>query len=369
MEISSELILVFVAGFFIGSLITLIILLIIYDLQDRKATRKKEDRHLIINAIGRLCATIDNAYAAYRMGSMNFESLKEVLRTKIEEVNTQLTSNINVLDPYYVKNIERFIEDQKSFLIKRQDKEPVRSGELGIRSGSRDSYHLRDSVITQPEKPAPPGIESTAQTEVIPKKVEKSSKQGAPIMLESLPLDAAKKEKPPAKDKDKKKDKFQPEALTALESGATVRIAVDEVKKYKMPKPVTPFEPAPKDTKTEEKPFTDIAATKEFKIDTPEETSPPKTKSPEDKTMVEEKTVYDMPAYKVPEDDKKTVKGTTVFDTPIDVEATQEFNIQDLIENTKPHIKSDDKSKADDDSLITGDDVMDQMDSLFGFED
>ena len=66
---------------------------------------------------------------------------------------------------------------------------------------------------------------------------------------------------------------------------------------------------------------------------------------------------------------KKTVKGTTVFDTSIDVEATQEFNIQDLIEKTKSHIKADDKSKADDDSLITGDDVMDQMDSLFGFED
>ncbi len=400
MEISSDLILVFVAGLVIGILITIIFFLIWYDFQDRKVVRKKEERRLIINTIGKLCASVDNAFAAYRMGSMNFDSLKEILRSKIEEVNVQLTSNIDILDPYYVKNTERFIEDQKSFLLNKQGKEPVRSGETGIRSGSRGNYHYKETPVFPSEQAQPTVSRPAMQTEILPKEKTKPKISEPPVMLENLPLDAVTKEKAPEKKeiepplviaKDNKKSVLKSDIVDEFESGATARIPANEFKKYKMPKPITPFETIPQD-KTEEKTAIDIAATKEFKLETPlEEIAQPKTKSPKvkkvvkekapskakrpvdkkiiDKKIMEEKTVFDMPSYKIPKDDKKTVKGTTVFDTAIDVEATQEFNIQDIIEKTKSHIKADKKKKSDDDSLITGDDVMDQMDNLFGFGD
>lgn len=100
-------------GFTAGVIFAVIIAVIFNLSQQGRIERKAKQQHEIINDIGTLCASIENIFSSYKVGSYSRDALKsEVLRT-IGEINKQLNANIDLLDVYYIKNIERFIEDVK----------------------------------------------------------------------------------------------------------------------------------------------------------------------------------------------------------------------------------------------------------------
>ncbi len=356
MEITFELIISASFGFLFGCLLTLIIMLIIMDLQDKKAARKREERHMIISAIGKLCASVDNSYAAYRMGSMNFESLRDIIRNKIGEIHSELTSNIDDLDPYYIKNIERFIEDQKSFLLSREERRPDQTGQPGLRNRSRGDYLFTDENARHRSTPATaPQPAPTPTSKEVPYPPETDTAVSlTSLMRADTPQEPTTNTAPPQPPvQTEETGTFTSEAMAAFESGATTRLTAEELNKLKE----TPS--------TQVTPTFDQTATQQFKVD-PQMF--PTIDDKHEKAMREDKTVYDVPAFRPPEEEAASAKGKPVFDSPVDVEATQEFNVEDLLEKTKR--KQSKKDRSDEESsLITGDDVMDQMDSLFGFEE
>ncbi len=104
-------------GFIVGSMLTTIIFMIVTGSKKSKLKKESLKRHEIIGSIGKKCAEIDHAYSEYRIGKIPFESLGAMILEKIEDVSTELNSNSDILDAFYIKNIERFLQDQKSYLM------------------------------------------------------------------------------------------------------------------------------------------------------------------------------------------------------------------------------------------------------------
>lgn len=104
-------------GFIAGSLLTTLIFLIVTGTKKAKVKKIDRKRHEIIGSIGKKCAEIDHAYSEYRIGKIAFESLGAMILEKIEDVSSELNGNSDILDAFYIKNIERFLQDQKAFLM------------------------------------------------------------------------------------------------------------------------------------------------------------------------------------------------------------------------------------------------------------
>ncbi len=437
-SISSLTIIVSIASFTVGCLITTIIFIAINSSQQHKIEKQVKERHEVVSAIGVLCASIENSFSSYRVGSIDFSSLREILLSKIEDISVKLNANIDILDAFYVKNIERFIEDQRAFLVSNINRgtsvgteEKRARGMLRVNKESAEEFvqekDLQKRVDITPAPPSPqpefeppslealrpmPGITSppTEMISPIPEKpaFEEESLRETPQVSREFDIS----EKPV--DIEKREHDLQKEPFSAFESGATAQISLDKIEEIQR---------AEKSAIAKDIP---IDESKAVKSEIPEE---PSLQPFDEKQVAEfvapvevpesEEYVSDVGAVeKYPTVDeersepKPPVEEKPSFHSAFDIEATQEYNLQDIItkESTakrdvelkegavseyqemptsekesvfevdideKPlqkdisQIKKQDtdKRKIDkDNNLITGNDVMDQLDSFFGFD-
>jgi|GEM_PF-5916427 len=106
-----------VIGFIIGCAVLGTVWAIVAISQKAGARRNTRRRTMTITSIGRLCAQIDNAFSEFKLGQVGVDALKETIRPRLEEINAQLKTNMDSMDPYYVKYIEKFIEDEWAALL------------------------------------------------------------------------------------------------------------------------------------------------------------------------------------------------------------------------------------------------------------
>ena len=197
MGLSNEVILAIVAGagFAFGCLITMIIAILINSSQQKKIHESAQNRQAVVNSIGKLCASIENAYSAYRIGTMDYNTLRDVLIEKVDKINTTLNGNIDILDSYYIKNIERFIVDQKCFLMHREADKPVSATGETVRGVSRGMIQDIDEFVRKEPEPLFEPEPKVVAREIPPKKdIQK-------------PVDVAVVEKPPEVEKVAKVEK------------------------------------------------------------------------------------------------------------------------------------------------------------------
>lgn len=423
MSISTEVILAIVAGFSFGCLITTLIAILINSSQQKKIHQSAQNRQVVVNSIGKLCASIENAYSAYRIGTMDYNTLRNVLVEKVDKINTSLNGNIDILDSYYIKNIERFIVDQKCFLMHREADKPVSATGETVRGVSRGLIQDVDQFVR--EEPLPT---FEPETKVVTKKVppEEDIKKSVDVAVAEKPTEVEKITKV-----EKPKEVKKPEKIERVEKE-------EKLKKVEKPKEI---EKAKKkeEPKKEEKPEKVEKVEKEEKpkkVEKPKEIEKPKipeTKAKEDKSKealsafelgataaisldtikkIEKRdepvSVEKQPAFDTPIPVSEAAKDEAALKTSADVDATQIFDVRDLMGKKQPKLgvfppvkeqepirpdetlgQADQKTKevggffdldipgkppaekekedAEGDSLITGDDVMDQMDDFFGF--
>ncbi len=394
-----DITLAIIAGFSAGCMVTTFIAIHLYTSQQKVLEERAENRRIVVNTIGKLCATIENAFSAYRIGTMNFDSLREVLLARSDEINTTISSNIEYLDSYYVKNMERFLEDQKAFILRNQG-DLTGIGARTVRSVSRTAVQESKGAV-QPPPPsfAPPERKSVRAVPPPPREAVQVPvfEKPAPAPVEMDKTVEIPKKPAPEPAETEQKD-YKDEALSAFELGVTTRIPLDAIRQYQQQEEekVPSEEPPVQDTS-----FSSVAQTQILDKNTFETKEPPAV--PQFDTEPPAETGEGHP-----------VKGRPVFESALDVEATQEFNVNDLMEKVpsrfaplpkdKEPIQTDTpihpsvqkpggaddvfevnlskgpapsegkpappkKKGAQDDSLITGEDVMDQMDNFFGFSE
>lgn len=508
-----------VGGFFAGFGIATLLWLSISNAEQKKTEKRSEERHDIVKLIGASTAVIENSFSAYRVGNMDYDVLKQILMKKIDEINTVINSNIDILDSFYVKNMERFISDQKGFLIRKRETSPsLTTDEKVARIVSRVStpevekifpkkqdepaeelvFEEKDAqesdeetdtdIVQQPVK-APveetgsmdedhtDSEEAVPEVDVFELEEPQQSKQQTPVIKEELPAfdgvmmtektfeletpateqqqaglavddfqepltpeiieQTVEIEKPNfaknkshdiksesvqekveesddlTTDSDEEKDTqqdYQDQAMASFEMGATTRIPLDSFKKFQQD---GTMESAEQDGST----ISDMSIDEQMPTQIYDfgDTMPPKTTVAEsfDKPEGEDTgSVFNLEdignassAPVMPQlfgnKEDLPVKGQPVFESSLDIDATQEFNVRDLLEKAKKvpgQVPSDVESKqkkpfatvsdqgnedvfevemkpkkpkkkpTGGDSLITGNDVIDQMDNFFGFE-
>jgi hypothetical protein len=370
-----------VVGFALGCIVSIVVAMVLFNKFQKKQEQKAENRHSIVNTIGKACADVENAFSSYRMGNLVSEKLREIISSKIESITTQINSNVDILDAYYVKHIERFMQDQKAFL-KEEGKSSETSPE-GMRGISRGPFFGFEE----------PTFKLFSETGV--------------SLKESLQEPAAKEFSGKT---DMKTFETGPEVSTKFETGRTSKIPVEEVKAYKEPEPVKEdlfsFKPSTLETITFE--------TKEFEpksIFQPETTFKPEPSKVEEEFDIEpaKKREPVMPPPAPPRKkgkEKEPVKGTPVFEPSFDASSTQEFSLKDLsgkikagksspvpketsqpypVTEQKPKVQKDEEEEVfevnipkmhgsaaqadtEEESLITGNEVIDKIDSFFGFK-
>lgn len=410
MGLSNEVILfiVGIAGFSIGCVITMIIAILINSSQQKKIQQSAQNRQAIVNSIGKLCASIENAYSAYRIGTMNYNTLRDTLVDKVEKINIILNGNIDILDSYYIKNIERFIVDQKCFLLHREDDKPVSATGQTVRGVSRvfiqdiDEISREEPLSTfesEPKAvirkvPAKEVSEETDDVAVFEKKLEeeKAAKVEKPHKVDKKPEKITKKKEPKKDEAPVETEKVVKEEKTKKEGKAKKE---EKPKSVEKPEEVEkPKIPGFKDKERKEDALSafELGATASISKDTIKELIEKDKPLPDTAAPVQEGSR-----------DEATLKES------VDVEATQVFNVHDLMGkkqplDTFPPVQEEEAVKPDealatfdqktkevggffdldipgkplaekatedeeDESLITGDDVMDHMDDFFGFRD
>lgn len=367
-----------VVGFALGCIVSIIIAMVLFNKFQKKQEKKAENRHSVVNTIGKACADIENAFSSHRMGNLVAEKLRELISSKIESITTQINSNVDILDAYYVKHIDRFMQDQKAFLS-GEEKAADTSSE-GIRGISRGPLFSFEEPSFKLFSESGISLKETFQ--------EPASKEFAGTT-------------------DMKTFETGPEVSTRFETGRTSKIPVEEVKAYKEPEPVKEdlfsFKPSTLETITFE--------TKEFEqksIFHPETTFKPEPTKVEEEFDIEpaKKREPVMPPPHKKGKDKEPVKGTPVFEPSFDASSTQEFSLTDLSKKLKPGKSSPAskeasqphpvteqkprgqkeeeeevfevnipkmhgaaaKGETEEESLITGNEVIDKIDSFFGFK-
>jgi len=395
-------------GFLLGCIITMIVALYLSSIQKKKIQESAQNRQTVVNSIGKLCAAIENAYSAYRIGTMDYNTLREVLVEKIEKINTELNGNIDILDSYYIKNIERFLVDQKCFLMHREGDKPISATGETVRGVSRGLIQDIDEFVRKEPEPI---------FEPEPKVIAKPAPPQKEI---KKPVDVAVAEKPP-----------EVEEVTKIEKPKEVKKPeiIEKIEKEEKPKKVEKPKKAEKvikeeEPKKEEKPEKVEIAKKEEEPKKIEKPQIPETRVKEEKDKSDEAlSAFELGATaaisldtirKLEETDEPlAVKGAIEEETPLrtsaDVDATQVFDVRDLMGKKQPlgdtvspvkerepvqpdetlvqeeqmtevggffnldipgkPLAEKEKEDAEDESLITGDDVMDHMDDFFGFHD
>ncbi|MBN1981232.1 MAG: hypothetical protein JW795_06855 [Chitinivibrionales bacterium] len=108
-------------GFSVGCLISTLIAIYYFNQQQKKVEARITNRHSVISAIGKHVAFVENAHSAYKLGTMQYDALRNIMVTKCQEVTDVLNSNLDLLDAFYVRYIERFIDDQMAYIGQEQN--------------------------------------------------------------------------------------------------------------------------------------------------------------------------------------------------------------------------------------------------------
>jgi hypothetical protein len=378
---------------------------------------------------------------------MDYNTLRDTLIEKVDKVNTELNGNIDILDSYYIKNIERFIVDQKCFLMHREGDKPVSATGETVRGVSRGLIQDIDEFVKKEPEPLfepepkvvareapppkdiqkpvdeaviekPPEVKKVAkvekpEVEKKPEKIEKVVKEEKPKKIEKpKKVEKVAKKEEPKKEELKKEEPKKEEPKKEEPKKEEKPVKVEKVKKEEKPKKVEkpekiekPEVPEPKVKEEKDKgkealAAFDLEATAAISLDTIK-----KLEETEKPVSVEEQPVSETP---IP------VAGAATDEAPLttsaDVDATQVFDVRDLMGKKHPQtdafppvkepeplqpdetlgqidqaakevggffdldipgkpLAEKEKKEAEDESLITGDDVMDHMDDFFGFSD
>ncbi|MGD9202454.1 MAG: hypothetical protein PVI26_12885, partial [Chitinispirillia bacterium] len=243
MEITFELIIALFTGFTVGCFITTLISILLYSSHQKKHEHNKQNRRSILNSIGTLSANIENAFSAYRIGTMKYHTLREIIIAKLNLINTALQGNLDILDPFYVKNIERFIDDQNKFLL-IGEKENAEAAEVQTEKSQIESSFEHDQATPEKE------TVQNSVTEVIepPKKQsEKDEYESVDVDIESEEFESPEKKSEEIEEigkiipDDSEKEQIEidsaekKELLSSFESGATACISIDQVEEFIQP--------------------------------------------------------------------------------------------------------------------------------------
>ncbi|MBD3392125.1 MAG: hypothetical protein GF418_08610 [Chitinivibrionales bacterium] len=145
-------------GFVVGAAVVGIVWAIVSAMRQHAAARAEYGRNGIMTAIGELSADVDNAVAGYKLGSLDARALKETVRPKLEQINAKLKTNMKGMDPFFVKYVEKFVDDHMQMLV-------------GLRGGSRPAPAPGEAIAgIDDEKIAQPDLfdESDKRTTAVP---------------------------------------------------------------------------------------------------------------------------------------------------------------------------------------------------------
>ena len=106
-----------VLSFIIGAIATGGAFILLNFIQNRRTETKEHARHEIVGRIGRLCSAIDSSVSAYKLSRISLANLRDSAFTKIDEISSTLNENADTLDNYFVKYIELYLEDKKKILV------------------------------------------------------------------------------------------------------------------------------------------------------------------------------------------------------------------------------------------------------------
>lgn len=115
-EISNTEILILCVTFLLGCILTALFSIMINGRRQKNIRANIDARHDIMWSIGKICSKIDNEYAAYRKGSFDIQTLRDKLKIHVGEVKSKLNVNESHLEQYYIKNIKTFISNQTAFI-------------------------------------------------------------------------------------------------------------------------------------------------------------------------------------------------------------------------------------------------------------
>ena len=143
---------VFVAGMILGGLTAFCIGSIIGFVRNRAVRQRNDKRDQIITSVGEAFAEVDSIIAIYRTGRMKIDALQTSLAEKFETVNHIYKPHIHQLDIFYVKYIEKVIQEYNRLFESADD---------GVSPAEQSSPEPQSIRVPEPPAAAPL-VEATA---------------------------------------------------------------------------------------------------------------------------------------------------------------------------------------------------------------
>jgi hypothetical protein len=154
---------------------------------------RREGHQKHVNAaresISDLVTTISNALASYSQGTMGIKAINTSVPAKLEQMAGELQQNMHLFDPYFVKYIEKYIEDSRATLRIANGSYPGESTAAGSRS-SRPFFDMSD-------------VDALGQTQIAPRipalgKAHAAEKKPVEQATDKVPTVDTQTEHPPA---------------------------------------------------------------------------------------------------------------------------------------------------------------------------
>ncbi len=105
-----------VLSFVIGAIASGGAFILLNFIQNRRQEAKEKARHEIVRSVGKLCSAVDSGISSYKLSRISLAALRDTVFSKLDEISETITENSDTLDYYFVKHIERFLDDKKALL-------------------------------------------------------------------------------------------------------------------------------------------------------------------------------------------------------------------------------------------------------------
>ena len=337
----------FVIGVFLASGFWIILLVI-----NKAEKQLKKEKHLVIKSITEESAEADKILSSDVSKTMSAHSLRSALMPKIEKIQKLITSNMHILDIYFVKYIESKIESYKASFEKEQ-----------VVDFTVDKY-LRDSKTKI--------ALAKEEIEDIKTKIEPQKQIEEPVTYAEAPkkvLEEKKKEEEPLKEQ---KVPIMPQTVSDIDLRTGI-ITVSPDVKEETPKVVTDnillkeSEPVALEKKTLESHDKILITEEEFDI---EKISPSVRKVPEAKEIKQENIVVQDHTEKTMQWDKSELLQPT--SETILVEGEEISKVKEEKKRAKKEQKIEESSimstsqAQEGETIISGEDIENTLDSFFG---
>ncbi|MFP4418326.1 MAG: hypothetical protein ACOC4C_03815 [Fibrobacterota bacterium] len=103
-------------GFIIGVVVTAAIWIGITVSKARNEKKKQEQRNEAISSIEQLCSVVEHAFASVSVDKSRQGVFRDTVLPKLEEINRELRTNMAVVDAFFIKYIESFLEYRYALL-------------------------------------------------------------------------------------------------------------------------------------------------------------------------------------------------------------------------------------------------------------